>query len=124
MYAMCTFQQVAHQIILTIEYCIPICLYQYSHKTLFGTSTMLCNVVQLLQVSKLKNEPAILGFCQVAPSKLFHISYDHYTVSASFTVHLYASQTQPESPNNFYLLMSLFLSLMMTMAIPHLHHIE
>jgi hypothetical protein len=29
------------------------------------------------------------------------ISYDHYTVSASFTVHPYASQTQPESPNNF-----------------------
>jgi len=27
--------------------------------------------------------------------------YDHYTVSASFTVHPYASQTQPESPNNF-----------------------
>jgi hypothetical protein len=29
------------------------------------------------------------------------ISYDHYTVSASFKVHLYASKTQPESPNNF-----------------------
>jgi len=29
------------------------------------------------------------------------ISYDHYTVSASFTVHLYASQTQPESLHNF-----------------------
>ena len=38
--------------------------------------------------------------------KLLHlncsvISYDHYTVSALFIVHLYASQTQPESSSNF-----------------------
>ena len=29
------------------------------------------------------------------------ISYDHYTISASFIVHLYVSQTQPESLSKF-----------------------
>ena len=35
---------------------------QYSHETLFGTCTMLCNVVQLLQVNKLQTKPAMLRF--------------------------------------------------------------
>jgi hypothetical protein len=46
-------------------------VHQYSHETLFGTCTMLCNVVQLLQVSKLQTKPAMSRFRQVAVSKLF-----------------------------------------------------
>ena len=51
--------------------CIEKVWHQYSHKTLFGTCTMLCNVVQLLQVSKLQTKPAMSRFRQVAVSKLF-----------------------------------------------------
>jgi hypothetical protein len=46
--------------------------HQYSHETLFGTCTMLHNVVQLLQVSKLQTKPAMSRFQQVAASELFH----------------------------------------------------
>ena len=59
------------------------------------------NIAQLLQVDKLQTESVMSRFWQVAAFNLFHVLYDHYIVSASFTDHVYASQTQPECLSNF-----------------------
>ena len=46
-------------------------------------------------------KPVFLAVYTIIKNALI-FSYDHYIVSASFTVHLYASQTQPESSSNFF----------------------
>jgi hypothetical protein len=73
-------------------------LHQYSHKILFGTCTMLHNCCKL---ASCKPNQLCQDFDKLLCLNCSMSSYDHYTVFASFKVHQYASQTQPESPNNF-----------------------
>ena len=53
---------------------------------------MLCNCCKPNQLCR-DSDKLLRQNCSV-------VSYDHYMVSASFVVRLYASQTQPESANN------------------------